>query len=183
MLKLDDPRWEDLRGAFDDDVREALRAVLRDGNDKGSWDDLSYSVYHQGSTYAASFAALPYLVCAATSLAPDSLQRAVMLSIAASIAAAHLLMKGGATAKEADYRAPKGTQLPPEVLSGVESAIVELRRAVYETLCTGTWDKVYRKYMLAALATTFDLPRVAYVIETFASEGEICPDCGADLGP
>ncbi len=64
MLSLDDPKWQQLHGAYRApyDASRALRA-LRDGKDV--WEQLWSELHHQGDIGEASYAAVPHLVAIA----------------------------------------------------------------------------------------------------------------------
>ena len=68
MLNLNDPRWGNLEDAYGNASRvpDLLRAVLANKSQKsdpqsGPWFDLWSRLYHQGSVYSASYAAVPVL--------------------------------------------------------------------------------------------------------------------------
>lgn len=68
MLKLADPRWNSLEDAYGKASRVPglLRAVvanksLKSNPQSGPWFDLWSRLYHQGSIYNASYAAVPVL--------------------------------------------------------------------------------------------------------------------------
>ena len=68
MLNLNDPRWGSFEDAYGNASRvpDLLRAVLANKSQKndlqsGPWFDLWSRLYHQGSIYNASYAAVPVL--------------------------------------------------------------------------------------------------------------------------
>ena len=68
MLPLDDPRWSELTGRYRTPYNpsDCLRR-LQNGDDV--WDELWQELHHQGDVGEASYAAVPYIVSAAKSLA------------------------------------------------------------------------------------------------------------------
>jgi hypothetical protein len=87
MLDLSSTRWSQLRDAFGDGTRVPhLIAMLAAGN-PDAIADLYASIYHQGSVYSASFAAVPHLVDIARRERSPSF-RAEILVLVGSIATA-----------------------------------------------------------------------------------------------
>jgi len=68
MIKLTDPHWNDLQDAYGDATRvpQLLEQVIADKSpthnlQSGPWFDLWSRLYHQGSIYTASYAAVPVI--------------------------------------------------------------------------------------------------------------------------
>ena len=63
MLKLDDPRWETLKGGYGVpyDPRPCLSKLELDAGDDSVWNELWENLYHQGDVGEASYAVIPHL--------------------------------------------------------------------------------------------------------------------------
>jgi len=68
VIPLDSARWKTLRHAYGaaGDVPDLIRAIeaekMPNYRDGGTWFDVYSSLYHQYSTYSATYAALPHIV-------------------------------------------------------------------------------------------------------------------------
>ena len=130
MLELDDPRWATLTHAYGRaaDIPALLAKAgedTRPGHEPGStWFDLWSALCHQGDTYTASYAAVPYLIA----LAPGHLKhkRYDPLFLAACIELARL--EG------------RGPTIPSQLRASYTEAL-DRGRALAQENVTAAWDK------------------------------------------
>lgn len=67
-IALDSPRWQNLSHAYGKagDTPDLIRAIRKeltpDYSDGGAWFEVYSSLFHQSSTYSATYAAIPHLV-------------------------------------------------------------------------------------------------------------------------
>ncbi len=129
------PEWHTLRHAYGsaEDIPALLDQLLL-GEDAEVWDELWSRVCHQDTVYSASFAALPYLLAAASKW--QASQRLRPLALAAAIVASW------------DVKGSRA-QLIAEHLTVVD----ELRKLTLETLASRAFARNDYVYLLqAALA-------------------------------
>ena len=123
------PNWKDLKHAYGsaEDIPEIISELRPDPNSP-AWDDLSSRVCHQGTTYSASPAVLPFLLSIASNW--STTDRAMPLALAGSIVAA-----------------------PQTILDGYEEIVEGLRRLALETLKNPGLPREDRIYIMqSALA-------------------------------
>jgi hypothetical protein len=104
------PNWRELKHAYGsaEDIPEIISALTPDSTSP-AWEDLRSRVCHQGTTYSASPAVLPFLLGFASNW--NATDRAMPLSLAASIVAA-----------------------PQTILNGYEETVEGLRTLALGTL-------------------------------------------------
>jgi len=131
---LDEVGWEELSHAYGaaDDVPDLLRDLMSDDEDEReeAMDELWGSIYHQGSVYSASAAAVPFLAHVARH-APGG--RAMAVSLIASMGREPGDKGPNPETETGRVRAAIIDQLP-ELLALLREPDVELRRAMLRLL-------------------------------------------------
>lgn len=168
VLPLDSPRWHALEQAYGpaSNVPGLLRQLREHPEDESLWrGELWGALYHQGTTYSASYAAMPHLVEVARAH-PGPVARRECVLIAGAIA---LVASPDVVHKE--FRAP------------YRSALEHARLLAREESVRSTHDVTTYPYLLAALAALSGWTQLGNQLELLAS-GELdttCSGCGAWL--
>ncbi|GHD02427.1 hypothetical protein [Novosphingobium pokkalii] len=154
MIKLDDPRWQELSHAYGSaaDIPELLRQLAhttgpKTGYDSEPWFTLWSSLCHQGDVYDASYAALPHIVeiaCNATG--------AVDFSFFQLPAAIEIARVSG-----------KGPPVPADLAQAYGDAVPRLARCVVQYL-REDWDEPTLLSVMSALAVAKGHYRVAEAV-------------------
>jgi hypothetical protein len=164
VMPLDSPRWSELQHAYGDgsDLPEIL-GRLSDG-DVEAMDDLFGSICHQGTTYSASYAAVPHLADIA-GRTKDAGLRAQILVLIGSIAA--------------DSAIPP---IPKDVRAAYEAALPPALKLALTTLAEPL-EPSDGVYLLATAATLDGRSVVGGVLTGFVDEEFIaaCPSCKCEL--
>jgi hypothetical protein len=164
VIPLDSPRWSELSHAYGDgsDLPEIL-GRLSDG-DVEAMDDLFGSICHQGTTYTASYAAVPHLADIA-GRTRDAGLRAQILVLIGSIAA--------------DTERPP---IPDDVRVAYEAALPRALELALKTLHEPL-EPSDAVYLLATAATVDGRSVVGRVLTGFVDEEFIaeCPSCEREL--
>lgn len=153
------PNWKELSHAYGsaEDLPGIISALKPDPN-APAWDDLWSRVCHQGTTYSASPAVLPFLLRAASGW--DAAARAMPLALAGSIVSA-----------------------PQTTLSGYETTVEALRMLGLDTVKDRELSRNDRIYVMqSVLALQGD--RLWGRVLDHLSDGEfpaLCPNCRKDL--
>lgn len=153
------PNWKELRHAYGsaEDLPRVISALTPDPK-APAWDDLWNRVCHQGTTYSASTAVLPFLLRCASGW--DAPARAMPLTLAGSIVCA-----------------------PQTNLSGYEPTVEALRLLALDTVRDRGLSRSDRIYVMqAVLALQGD--RLWGRVLDHLSDGEfpaLCPACQKDL--
>jgi uncharacterized protein (UPF0212 family) len=153
------PNWKELRHAYGpaEDLPQILSALTPDPKAR-AWRDLWSRVCHQGTTYSASPAVLPFLLDLASSW--NASERALPLSLAGAIVSA-----------------------PKTILSGYEPTVERSRILAVETAKAPELSRTERIYaMESALALGGD--RLWGRALNHLEDGEfpgVCPACGKDF--
>jgi hypothetical protein len=149
MVALDDTRWQDLSGSFNNGSHTA--ALLQQayvGADLETWyDDLFQELCHQYTVSPAAFAALPHLVKIAESC-PDW-----RLSL--------LVLAGGCVSNADKPPENIAAEYEADFISAASSARVMLGQMLSEQQSSGS-DTIY---LFSALAAFHGYPRLARSIE------------------
>lgn len=148
MLRLDSPRWSELRHAYGDasNIPALLRALesLPDGDGESEpWFTLWSSLAHQGDVYSASFAAVPHVV-AALARAPTK--------------ASSTYFQFPAWVEIC--RSQKAVPVPPDLQGAYDEALWQLPGLV-ALASAREWDEGFLVCALAAVAAAKGFPQVA----------------------
>ena len=121
------PNWRELKHAYGsaEDIPEIISALTADPLSP-AWNDLSSRVCHQGTTYSASPAVLPFLLSIASNW--STTDRAMPLALAGSIVAA-----------------------PQTILDGYEETVEGLRRLALETVKNPRLPREDRIYIMQSV--------------------------------
>ncbi len=172
MLSLDDDaRWTEIAHAYGPagDVPDLLRALAR-GEDRDPrpgaldlWDRIWSALCHQGTTYGASYAAVPHVVAIG-----GARPRAEQVPFWSFV---------GAVAGSSD-----AAPLPPELAAGYQRALHAAETAALACLAPG----VTEDDALSLLVALAGIRRQRVLMATLEGliDGELqqeCPDCGAEL--
>jgi hypothetical protein len=182
VVPLDSPRWNDLRHAYGPagDVPDLIRAVeaeaTPDYSDGGAWCEVYSSLFHQHSTYSATYAALPHLVRVAGSRTLP--QRVAVLCLVGEIMV---------------YGHPE-EEIPADLLPDFERAVAEVKRsslfAVREAALAGEVGWTLGDLLLAFGGLRHPesgyVVQLGYLVREDWSVEAGCPRCGetmvAELG-
>jgi len=163
-LPLDDARWHELRDCFG--PADGIPALLRRLRDEPAeaWHDVYTALCHQGTTYPATYAAVPHAVSFAAGLPPaDRLAHLVFV--------AHV---------ELDRAARTDLAVPADLLAAHDASIEEARRLLPASLFARPWDEAEARHLLTACAVLLRHPRLGRAIDGI--DDLRCPECAADLG-
>ena len=167
MLDLESKRWAELQHAYGSasDIPELLNR-LRAG-DLSAVDELFANICHQGSVYAASFAAAPHLV----EIAAHTTDREVKV---------HALILVGSIAASLDNLAGDG--LSADITVAYGDALPRARDLALATLQEPLGDDE-AMYLLQAAAGLAGRQTLAAVLSAFVDEDLTaqCPSCEAEL--
>ena len=149
------PNWKALRHAYGpaEDLPEILSALTPDP-DAAAWNDLWSRVCHQGTTYSASPAVLPFLLNVASSWNPAA--RVMPLSLAAAIVSA-----------------------PKSILATYEPTVEALRTLALDTVkapALSRTDRIYIMESVLAFAGDRLWGRIVDHLESGEFPG-VCPAC------
>jgi len=153
------PNWRELKHAYGsaEDIPEIISALTPDPLSP-AWDDLSSRVCHQGTTYSASPAVLPFLLSIASNW--STTDRATPLALAGSIVAA-----------------------PQTILDGYEETVEGLRRLALETLENPGLPREDRIYIMQSVLA-FQGDRLWGRVLDHLNDGEfpaLCTACRKEL--
>jgi len=148
MLALDDPRWDTLSSCYGGwPVADLLERLLTESfplphveHRPTLWDQLFSELYHQGTLYPATIAAMPHLVRIVARVEPR--QRTEWLSLIADIEAMRTV---------GNVYDPQ-EQLTPDLVNAYEETFLEVTVLAQETIAAGGWrESVRSESSLAAL--------------------------------
>ncbi|NNC20980.1 hypothetical protein HJC22_35240 [Corallococcus exiguus] len=168
MLPLDSPRWHALEAAKGpaSHFPGLLRQLREHPEDEGLWwGELWKALYHQGSTWSGSYAALPHVVEVARAH-PGPVARRECVLVTGIIA----------------LDAPADV-VPEEFRADYRTALVHARRLAREELMGATHDRTTYLYLLIALAGLSGWSQLGHQLEGLV-RGELeteCPKCGVPL--
>jgi hypothetical protein len=153
------PNWKELKHAYGsaEDIPEIISALTPDPR-SSAWDDLWSRVCHQGTTYSASPAVLPFLLSLASNW--NAANRAMPLALAGSIVSA-----------------------PQTILDGCERTVEALRTLALDTVQNGELSREDRIYVMQSVLA-FQGEHLWGRVLDHLSDGEFsasCPACRTDL--
>jgi len=182
MLDLDSPRWAQLQHAYGsaEGVPDIIRRIAAESvptysdhpakarENPAAWDDVYSALYHQGSIYSATFAALPHFVAIAESGSPE--QRLAIFLLVGAIRVTGM----------------PDLNIPLDLIEEFEASVAKMRQ-----LSLSIFRQPFNKeqalelpYMIQAFAG-LRFPKLPYLIhlENFVEghyelEIEECPSCG-----
>jgi uncharacterized Zn-finger protein len=179
IVSLDSPRWKTLRHAYGaaGDVPDLIRAVeaekVPDYRDGGTWFEVYSSLYHQHSTYSATYAALPHIVGIAN--AGTLRQRIAVMCLVGDI----------------QVHGHADETIPSDLIPAFESAVVATKASSLETLReavgSGITNAADSNWILGELLLAFGglrHPQSGFVVQLnyLVCEGwnveADCPSCG-----
>jgi hypothetical protein len=179
IIPLDSPRWKTLGHAYGsaEDVPDLIRAVgaekVPNYRDGGMWFEVYSTLYHQHSTYSATYAAFPHLmhIAGAGMLA----QRVAVLCLAGQIR-----VHGHAD-----------ESIPDDLLPDFESAMTRMKKSSLETLREAVRAGITRAarptWPLADLLLAFGglrhpesgfVVQLDYLVRERWKVEAVCPSCG-----
>jgi hypothetical protein len=180
VVPLDSPRWKALSHAYGSagDVPDLIRAIeaekVPNHRDGGTWFEVYSSLFHQYSTYSATYAALPHIVRVAELGTPG--QRVAVLCLAGGI--------------RVQGRADE--PIPGDLLPDFESAVARVKdsslQTVREAAQPGMTDADRSGWMLGDLLLAFGglrhpksgfVVQLEYLVREDWSVEPRCPSCGA----
>jgi hypothetical protein len=149
------PNWKELKHAYGsaEDIPEIISALTPDSR-SSAWDDLWSRVCHQGTTYSASTAVLPFLLSIASNW--SAADRAMPLALAGSIVSA-----------------------PQTILDGCEGTVEALRTLALDTVKNRELPREDRIYIMQS-ALAFQGDRLWGRVLDHLVDGEfpaLCPAC------
>ena len=153
------PNWRELKHAYGsaEDIPEIISALTPDPVSP-VWGDLWSRVCHQGTTYSASPAVLPFLLSISSNW--STTDRAMPLALAGSIVAA-----------------------PQTILDGYEETVEGLRRLALETVKDPELTRMGRIYVMQSVLA-FQGDRLWGTVLDHLSDGEfpaLCTACRKEL--
>lgn len=162
---METPNWSNLNHAYGpaDDIPRLLENLTPDVNAE-IWDELWSRLYHQGTVYSASFAAIPRLLDFSRQWSPKG--RTQPLCLAGAIVGADELVGS----REA-------------FIESVSWALPELYELTIETLPAVELTRTDRLYLLGAALAFRGCNKWEGRMDSLAN-GEFdgtCPNCGTDL--
>lgn len=172
MLELESPRWAELEHAYGDagDTPDLIRAIAAERtpnyDEGGAWYDVYSSLFHQRSTYSATYAAFPHIVRA--TLDGSRQQRTATLLVAGQ-----LRIFGNSD-----------TMIPKDLLPDFEAAMKSVESSSLEIL-RDAWPEadVYQRGDLLQALGGLRFPRNGYIAqldvltrEAWSVEAR-CPAC------
>jgi hypothetical protein len=179
IVPLDSPRWNDLNHAYGPagDVPDLIRAIesekMPNYRDGGVWFEVYSSLYHQYSTYSATYAALPHIV--RTGETGTLWQRVAVMCLAGEIR-----IHGHAD-----------EEIPPDLVPDFDSAMVTVKasslKTVREAMPAVVADPAGASWTSGDLLHAFGglrYPKSGYVVQLnyLVCEGcrvePGCPSCG-----
>jgi hypothetical protein len=178
MLPLDDPRWNDLnhrgwtggqRYYMDSDapyVPEELTKLIENPSDIERFQSLWPYLCSEGTTWAAAYAAVPYLVEIAKRLSPQ--QRWEHLYVVGLVVMCSCPDRGESFA------------IKPYLADSYRQALAEALPLLAETL-VHRHDLTETRYLLAAIAALKGHPKLGAVLNDLDGICCKCPKCGEDF--
>ena len=148
------PNWRELKHAYGsaEDIPEIISALTPDPKSP-AWEDLWSRVCHQGTTYSASPAVLPFLLSIASNW--STTDRAMPLALAGSIVAA-----------------------PQTILHGFEEAVEGLRTLALDTVKDPGLSREDRVYVMQSVLA-FQGDRLWGKVLDHLNDGEFPASCTA----
>jgi hypothetical protein len=180
MLPLDDPRWKDLdhrnwshgkRSDWAPDapyIPDELAKLVRNPADLQRFRDLWPWLCSEGTTWAAAYAAVPYMVALAKRLPPE--QRLEYLCVVGLVVTDSCPEEGESFAIKA------------YLVEGYRQALADTLPLLTETLMH-QFNLVDTRYLLAALAALQGHRKLARVLQQVDCICGECPGCGEWVYP
>ncbi len=180
LLPLDDPRWRELdhrnwrggrRSEWSPDapfVPDELAELANNPADRKRFTDLWPWLSSEGTTYAAAYAAVPYMVAFAERLPPE--QRFEYLCVI-GIVESNSCPEGGESFAIKEY-----------LQAGYHRALSKALALIGETLGVGL-DASDTRYLLATVAALKGHRKLAKVLQDMDCICGECPKCGETVFP
>ncbi len=180
LLPLDDLRWKDLdhrnwrlgkpsEWAPDAPfVPDELAKLVENPADRERFEDLWPWLCSEGTTYAAAYAAVPYMVTLAKRLPPE--QRFDYLCVIGLVVTHACPEEGGAFA------------IKEYLVEGYQDALAETLPLIGETL-VANHDLAQTRYLLAAAAALKGHRSLAKILQDIDCICGECPKCGECVFP
>ncbi len=173
LLPLDDPRWKDLdhrnwRDGKPSDwapdapfIPDELAKLVANPADQACFASLWPWFCSEGTTYAAAYAAVPYLVSFAKRVPPE--QRSEYLSVIGLVVT--------------DSNPDEGThcEIQEYLMESYERALADALPLTAETLASRHHDVTETRYLLATVAALKGHRKLAEVLQHMEC---ICGECG-----
>jgi hypothetical protein len=178
MLPLDDPRWEDLnhrgwtaghRYSLEPDapfVPKELAALLDDPADIERFSALWPYLCSEGTTWAAAYAAVPYVVELASRLPAG--QRFEHLYFVGLVVMCSCPEAG------------ESFVIKPYLRESYQVALGQALPLLAETLASSPLDELHTRYLLAATAALKGHPRLGTALNEI-HRSTACPSCGTEV--
>ncbi len=165
MLALDDANWSSLEHAYGPatDTPNLLRALAAGDASREVREALFSSLWHQGSVYTASYAAVPHIVDALPRI--PLVDRLRLLVLATGIAAASY--------------GSSSPPVPEDVKADLEAALGRARPIVVEMLFARLWEDFELRYLLGGIAIVSG--RSSFGLALYDLDAAACRRCGADI--
>jgi hypothetical protein len=180
LLPLDDARWKDLdhrnwshgkRSPWAPDapyVPDELSELVKDPADLDRFDNLWPWLCSEGTTWAAAYAAVPYIVAFAKGLPPE--HRFDYLCFV-GLVVTHSCPERGESFDIKDF-----------LVEGYRRALSEALPLICETLAS-RHDITQTRYLLAAVAALKGHCKLAEVLQNMDCVCGECPKCGESVYP
>jgi hypothetical protein len=163
-LPLDDPLWAELRtriGREGEHVRNALRVLRANPSEMSVFREMWPTICSEGATYAAAFAAAPYLMAFAKQVpAEESSEYLIVLGLIVTDASV----------------------VPSDVEPAYRQATADAVDVALRRLADCPIDNTMR-YLLGAVAAFRGRTDLASVLEELDAIQDDCPACGAVVFP
>ncbi len=164
MLDLESLIWKELGTFFGES--ESLPQMLKNWEnavgtvkEEELWREIYDCVCHQETVESAAFAVVPHLV---NKLGIVSNERKIE----------YVIDLGFVELARQDW----GDKLPQILLADYENAIKESRKYAIESLALVT-DKITFRYLLGAISTLFNHPKLGNILFHLDCLGDECPQC------
>jgi hypothetical protein len=180
LLPLDDPRWAELdhrnwrhgsRSEWSPDapfVPDELSLLTENPADIERFRKLWPWLCSEGTTYAAAYAAVPYMVTFAERLPPEN--RFEYLCVVGLVEAYSSPEKGGSFA------------IKEFLMAGYRDALSRALALIAETLCV-KHAITETRYLLGAVAALKGHRKLAIVLQDMDAISGDCPQCGETIFP
>lgn len=181
LFPLDDPRWRELdhrnwrdgkRSAWAPDapfVPDELAKLVENPADHERFTRLWPYLCSEGTTYAAAYAAVPYIVSFAKRLPPE--KRFEYLSVVGLIVT-HSCVEEAASCEIKDY-----------LVESYQRALEEALPLITDTLVSAAHDVTEARYLFGSIAALKGHRKLAAVLQDMECVCGECPKCGECVYP